>query len=116
MKKNILIITYYFPRIPREEWLIRLAMSLQLGGALGNLIDRLLREGQVTDFISVGNFPVFNVADASISVGTAILFFALWDQERKGKQLLDSTAQTQEDHPDQPAMTSLQVPEDAQGE
>ena len=110
------VILFYYPRIPREEWLIRLAMSLQMGGALGNLVDRLFQDGQVTDFVSVGNFPVFNVADASISVGTAILFFALWDQERKGKQLLDSSAQTEEDQPDQPAMTSLQVPEDAQGE
>ena len=47
-------------------------MSMQLGGAIGNLIDRLTL-GQVTDFISVGTFPVFNVADASISVGCAVL-------------------------------------------
>ena len=48
-----LAILYYFPRIPRQDWLIRLALGFYLGGALGNLIDRLT-QGYVTDFISVG--------------------------------------------------------------
>jgi len=41
----------------------------------------------VTDFISVGTFAVFNVADASISVGTAVLILAVWISERKQKKL-----------------------------
>ena len=86
----ITVIIYYFPRVPADEKLIRLAMALQMGGALGNLIDRLLR-GRVTDFMSVMNFPVFNVADASISIGVALLFFALWQNERKEKALLKSS-------------------------
>ena len=45
-----------------QDWPLRLAMSMQLGGAIGNLIDRLTI-GHVTDFISVGTFPVFNIAD-----------------------------------------------------
>ncbi len=79
-------ILYYFPRVPRNEWGMRLAMVLQMGGAIGNLIDRLT-QGTVTDFISVGTFAVFNVADASISVGTAILILAVWISERKQKKL-----------------------------
>ena len=75
-------ILYYFPFVPKEEWLIRLAMGLQLGGALGNLIDRL-QYGPVTDFISVGGFAVFNVADASISVGTVLLVLGMWLRERR---------------------------------
>lgn len=75
-------ILYYFPKIPRSDWLIRLALSLQLGGAIGNLIDRLTRKF-VTDFVSIGNFAVFNVADAAISVGTAILILGIWLNERK---------------------------------
>jgi signal peptidase II len=55
-------------------------MSMQLGGAAGNLIDRLTI-GHVTDFVSVGNFPVFNVADASITVGAAVLFLGIWMME-----------------------------------
>ncbi len=77
-------IIYYYPQVESSDWTLRLALSMQLGGASGNLIDRLTI-GQVTDFISVGNFPVFNVADASISVGVAILLLGVWWSERKAK-------------------------------
>jgi signal peptidase II len=59
---------------------------MQLSGAVGNLIDRLT-VGHVTDFISVGNFPVFNVADSSITIGVAILLLTVYLQERKQKIL-----------------------------
>jgi signal peptidase II len=78
------VIIYYFPRVPREDWLLRLALALQLGGAVGNLVDRIT-EGYVTDFISVGMFPVFNIADASISIGVALLILAMWLKEREQK-------------------------------
>ena len=80
------VILYYYPKIEAEGWLFRLAMGLQLAGAMGNLIDRLTQEGKVTDFISVGTFPVFNVADSAITVGTAILILAVWISERKAGQ------------------------------
>lgn len=51
------------------------ALGLILGGALGNLIDRV-RFGYVVDFISIWKFPVFNVADAAITIGIGILM--LW--------------------------------------
>jgi signal peptidase II len=76
-------IIYYYPRVSNEDWSLRLAMSLQLGGALGNLIDRIFNNGMVTDFISVGNFPVFNLADSSITVGVGVLLLGMWLQERK---------------------------------
>ena len=79
-----LAILYYFPRVERSDWLVRLAMSMQLGGAVGNLIDRF-HQGFVTDFISLGTFAVFNVADASISVGVAVLLLAVWLKEREEK-------------------------------
>ncbi len=69
-------IIFYFPRVPHSERALRFALSMQLGGALGNLIDRLLQDGRVTDFVSVGRFPVFNVADASISLGVAVLLLS----------------------------------------
>lgn len=81
-----IVILYYFPRIPSEERVLRLALGLQLGGAVGNLIDRL-NQGYVTDFISVWNFPVFNVADASIFIGVVILVLEMWVRDRKEKQL-----------------------------
>jgi signal peptidase II len=82
-------ILYYFPRVPRAEWALRVAMVMMLGGAVGNLIDRLTI-GTVTDFISLGTFAVFNVADASISVGTAVLVVAVWISERKEKKLAEA--------------------------
>lgn len=81
-----IFIIVYFPRIPRNEVLMRSALAMQMGGAIGNLIDRI-QFGPVTDFISVGQFPVFNVADASITVGVCLLIFALWLSERQEKKL-----------------------------
>jgi signal peptidase II len=78
-------IIFYYPQVPHSDWPLRVAMGMQLGGAMGNLIDRLTR-GYVTDFISVGTFPVFNVADSSISVGVAILILGMWIKERQARQ------------------------------
>jgi len=79
------IIFYYFPQVTRQDWLIRTALALQAGGALGNLIDRLTI-GHVTDFISVGSFPVWNVADACLTVSVPILLIGLWLQDRRAKE------------------------------
>lgn len=75
-------IIFYFPQVEKKEWYLRIALSMQLGGAIGNLLDRLTQNGRVTDFISIGTFPVFNIADASISVGTAVLLLGVYLQER----------------------------------
>jgi len=77
-------ILYYYPRLPQGHFTLRLALALQLGGAIGNLIDRLLH-GTVIDFISVGSFPVFNLADSSISIGVAILIATMWIDERRSR-------------------------------
>lgn len=87
-------IVYYYPRVTKDDWTLRVALSMQLAGALGNLVDRVVF-GQVTDFISVGNFAVFNVADSSITVGVAILILGVWLQERK-KTRADAAAAGQE--------------------
>ena len=78
-------ILYYLPRTSRQDWWLRLAMGMQFAGATGNLIDRIIFQ-HVTDFISVGNFAVFNIADSSISVGVAILILGLWLKERADKK------------------------------
>lgn len=64
--------------------LLRLSLGLQLGGALGNLVDRI-RLGAVTDFFDVGPWPIFNVADASIVVGILLLLFLLLSPSRQEK-------------------------------
>ena len=76
-------ILYYYPQV-EDDWTLKLAMGLQLGGAVGNLIDRLMM-GKVTDFISIWVFPVFNIADASISIGVAVLLLGVWLNEREEK-------------------------------
>ena len=78
-------ILYYYPQISKADWPLRLALSMQLGGAVGNLIDRITI-GHVTDFISIGRFPVFNIADSSISIGCAVLLLGVWWQERATKR------------------------------
>jgi signal peptidase II len=67
----VIIIVYNY-RLPTGHFLFRAALGLQLGGALGNLIDRI-RLGHVTDFLDFGSWPVFNLADASIVGGVAVL-------------------------------------------
>ena len=78
-------IIYYYPQVEAEDWTLKLAMGLQLAGAAGNLIDRLIM-GKVTDFISVGSFPVFNVADSSITVGVIVLLLGVWIKEQQDRK------------------------------
>lgn len=73
-----------------DTWLLATA-GLYIGGAIGNLVDRLTI-GSVTDFVSVGTFYIFNVADASINVSVAMLLLIAWIHERK-----KSTMTTQND-------------------
>jgi signal peptidase II len=81
------VLIRWLAQTPRTDWRTALPLALVIGGALGNLIDRV-RFGHVVDFIQVYHgqwtFPAFNVADSSISVGAALLvWFGLF--ARKGK-------------------------------
>lgn len=82
----------FYPKLTEDDWLLKIALGLQLGGSIGNLIDRLTI-GHVTDFISVGSFPVFNVADASVTIGAAVMILGLWIQERREAMKKDSLDQ-----------------------
>lgn len=70
------VIAASYRYLPRSGVLMHLALGLQLGGAVGNLIDRV-RQGYVVDFMDFGYrqnwWPVFNVADSAIVVGVALL-------------------------------------------
>jgi len=86
-------ILIFFPRLSENDWFLKIALSMQFGGAVGNLIDRMTI-GHVTDFVSIGNFAVFNVADASVTTGVAVMIIGLWIQEKKEKNqkiLMDET-------------------------
>ena len=74
------LIVYYIVKMKTEDILLTYGMSLILGGAVGNLIDRI-RLGEVIDFldfyISTYHWPAFNVADSAVTVGAVILFYKL---------------------------------------
>lgn len=70
------VLAAWLGRLPRNDWRQALPFALIIGGALGNLVDRL-RFGYVVDFIDVHHsgwhFPAFNLADSAISVGAVLL-------------------------------------------
>lgn len=74
------VIAASYRYLPRSGFRLHLALGLQLGGAIGNLIDRV-RQGYVVDFVDFGYranwWPVFNVADSAIVIGVALLAFNL---------------------------------------
>ena len=65
-----ILLYYWYP--PFEHAIMTAAVGMLLGGAIGNLSDRL-RLGEVTDFLDFPHYPAFNVADSSIVVGVAVL-------------------------------------------
>jgi signal peptidase II len=78
-----IILSFVLVRAVRraQDRLSVIALSLVLGGALGNLFDRLIRSpgflrGRVVDFVRVGGFPSFNVADSAITIGAVLLILA----------------------------------------
>ena len=83
-----LVLIVWIVRIGTERRLEAWALSLILGGAVGNLIDRLVR-GRVVDFLQwhweAHYFPSFNLADAAISLGVGLMLLDWWLHTRKDK-------------------------------
>jgi signal peptidase II len=85
----VVLIVFYHTRYLRSHRLVSFALGLVLGGAVGNLIDRLYY-GMVVDFLDVHagpyHWPAFNVADSAISVGVSLMILEMlldWWRERK---------------------------------
>jgi len=72
-------------RVPAAERTLQLGLGLVVGGALGNVIDRL-HLGHVVDFLDARIWPVFNLADSAISIGVVILAWHAWREERRGAE------------------------------
>ena len=72
----LVVLSLLYTKAPRETWLLRFSLSLVMGGAIGNLIDRI-RLGEVVDFLDfyLGSYhwPAFNVADSCITIGIGLL-------------------------------------------
>jgi signal peptidase II len=97
---GFLVYFYRTHAMPRR--LLRFAIGLQLGGAFGNLFDRV-RDGAVVDFIDVGPWPIFNLADSSIVVGMAILIGVLvLADEGSEKELRPLQSADERDEPSGP--------------
>lgn len=79
-------IIIFYRHLPTHNIWVRLSLGLQLGGALGNLLDRITR-GYVVDFVDIGFWPIFNVADLSIVLGVTLLAYYLWNEEQSVEQV-----------------------------
>ncbi|MHB8648264.1 MAG: signal peptidase II [Thermomicrobiales bacterium] len=79
------VLIYYYRALPQGQPLLRLAVGGVLGGAVGNIIDRV-RLGHVTDWIHITHYPTFNVADSCITVGMVTLAIALLFLDRLARR------------------------------
>ncbi|EXJ10399.1 MULTISPECIES: signal peptidase II [Nitrincola] len=84
----------WLKRTPAQEWWMRLALALVLGGALGNLYDRIIH-GYVVDFISLHYggwyFPAFNLADTAITLGALLLIIDMLFLAERRKLMTSSS-------------------------
>ncbi|MGE7760736.1 signal peptidase II [Peribacillus sp. NPDC097895] len=85
----IIGLVYYIQKMAKESRLLGVALALMLGGAIGNFIDRIVRQ-EVVDFVHTYifsySFPVFNVADAALSIGVGLLVIHMFLEEKNGKE------------------------------
>ncbi len=80
------VIIYLIQTEARNHTLLKWALGLILGGAIGNFIDRLFRQ-EVVDFIDTfGNFPIFNIADSALTVGVGLFLINLILEARREKK------------------------------
>lgn len=85
------LIIFFNHSIPYGNLWLRVALGLTLGGALGNLADRL-RLGHVTDFFDFGPIPIFNIADAAVVCGAILLGFLMLMDARHEKKMAEAAA------------------------
>ena len=101
----VLIIVYYKNIDPKAKFTF-LGISFVMPGALGNLLDRIIRPGQgVVDFIRFdinvwpfNPWPIWNLADAYITIGVALIILDLWLLERQSKAVKEKTEKIIEDN------------------
>ena len=84
-------IAYFLLRGDKSSFLLSISLSLQLGGAIGNIVDRIAY-GYVIDFINFNIWPIFNVADTSISLGFLLLAWVMLTHRDKKQKPKDASA------------------------
>lgn len=80
----IFIIVFY-QKAEIKDTLMKVALSMMLGGAVGNLIDQFSL-GFVTDFVAVGRFPIFNIADSAVTIGVGLMLLDMIIKEKNGSK------------------------------
>ena len=80
---GIIFVLFLFHRQKSPVLWLRVALGLIVGGAAGNLFDRV-KDGGVVDFINVGWWPAFNIADSAISIGMFLLILTMLFGEKLG--------------------------------
>ncbi|MBO0994296.1 signal peptidase II [Bacillus sp. SD088] len=82
-------IIYYLEKHAKGKYLFQLSLSFILGGAIGNFIDRVFRQ-EVVDFVDTYiftyDFPIFNIADAALTIGVVLMFIQLIKEAREEKE------------------------------
>ena len=73
-------IFYYFDRIKEKEIFLQVIIGFILGGTIGNLIDRIVYNGYVIDFLDFRIWPVFNFADSFVTIGVIGLIIYFWEK------------------------------------
>jgi signal peptidase II len=82
----VIVMIYYLWRLPSRQWISRLGLALLIGGASGNLVDRVVA-GQVLDFLDTVLRPgIFNVADVLINSGMILLLLALFLEKHEEEE------------------------------
>ncbi|MFJ6207837.1 signal peptidase II [Lysinibacillus sp. NPDC092081] len=87
----ICAILYFYHKEAKGKPIFQVGLMLLLGGAVGNFIDRIFR-GEVVDFVNVlipvinYDFPIFNIADAALTMAVVILMIGLIAEDKKGKK------------------------------
>lgn len=78
----VLLGAAFYKKLQQESFLMRSGAGLLLGGAVGNLADRI-QSGLVVDFLDFRVWPVFNIADIAICAGAGILIFDIWQRRNE---------------------------------
>lgn len=78
----VLLGAAFYKKLQQESFLMRSGAGLMLGGAVGNLADRI-QSGLVVDFLDFRIWPVFNIADIAICAGAGILIFDIWQRRNE---------------------------------
>jgi signal peptidase II len=80
----VVFIVFYIPKIPKNNYFMLIGFGSVVGGALGNLLDRI-RLAKVIDYLDFRFWPVFNIADMGIVIGVGLLLIGFWQEEKRQK-------------------------------